>query len=400
VATILGRMARQEKPYRVYRGGRTKGKVPSLPRPERPAGANGRRRGGTVPPGASTPPRRRARPGRRIALGLLVLLLLVVAWAIASFIAFRQGVADANARLPDDVPPALVAEEGMILSKPTTVLLLGTDHAEGVEARRGARRSDSIMLVRTDPRRGRLAYLSIPRDLRVDIPGHGSGKINSAMQLGGPALAIATVRAYTGLPVNHVAVIDFGDFRDLIDTLGGITVDVPDPILSNRFDCPYATQERCQEWQGWRFSPGKQELDGRRALVYSRIRENRLDPTETDITRGERQQQVVQAIGRKVTSPLTLARMPLIGDDILRPLATDLSAWQVVQLGWRKFRSPADRTLHCRLGGTGSMIGGQSFIVPTEENISTIAMFTGASAPQPPPPGSGPFGPGCIVGGR
>ena len=65
---------------------------------------------------------------------------------------------------------------------------------------------------------------------------------------------------------------------------------MPKPILSNSFDCPYATAARCEAWPGWRFGKGKQTMDGRRALIYSRIRENRLDPSESDITRGERQQ--------------------------------------------------------------------------------------------------------------
>ena len=354
MATILRRMARQDKPYRVYRGGRTKGKVPTLPRPERSGGRGGGRRAPARQP-VAPPRRRRLSPGRRIGLVLLLLVLALVAWGVASYLAFQRGVREANERLDADVPPTLSQQEGLILSRPTIVLLLGTDHAERIEARRGARRADSIMLVRTDPRRGRMAYLSIPRDLRVDVPGHGTNKINAAMQLGGPALAVRTVRAVTGLPVHHVAIVDFGDFEGLIDTLGGVTIDVPRPILSNRFDCPYATQERCAQWPGWRFGRGEQEMNGRRALVYSRVRENRLDPSENDISRGERQQQVIGAIGAKLTSPTTLARMPLIGDDVLAPLATDLSAWQVVQLGWRRFRSAPERTLHCRLGGTTSM---------------------------------------------
>jgi polyisoprenyl-teichoic acid--peptidoglycan teichoic acid transferase len=390
-------MPRQEKPYRVYRGGRTKGKAGTLPRPGRAPGRSGGRRddGRRALPPPYRP--RRFGPARKLGLLIVLLVLALVAWGVTSYLAFSRGVEQANARLDADVPPALAQTEGLILSQPRTVLLLGTDHAEHIPDRASARRSDSIMLVRTDPRRGRLAYLSIPRDLRVDVPGHGTAKINSAMQLGGPALAVRTVRAVTGLPVHHVAVIDFGDFEGLIDTLGGVTVNVPRPILSNRFDCPYSA-ERCAAWDGWRFGQGSQAMDGRRALVYARIRENRLDPSESDITRGERQQQVLAAIGSKLTSPLTLARMPLIGDDVLAPLATDLSAWEVMQLGWRRFRSSSDRALHCRLGGSASMIGGQSFIVGTEENISTIAMFTGQSAPQPPLPGSGPFGPGCVVG--
>jgi anionic cell wall polymer biosynthesis LytR-Cps2A-Psr (LCP) family protein len=139
-------------------------------------------------------------------------------------------------------------------------------------------------------------------------------------------------------------------------------------------------------------------MNGRRALVYSRIRENRLNPAENDITRGERQQEVLSAIKDKATSLGALARMPLIGDDLLRPLTTDLSAAEIVQLGWLWRRASDARGLHCRLGGTGSEIGGQSFIVPTEENRNVISMFIGASAPQPPLPGSGPFGPGCVVG--
>jgi polyisoprenyl-teichoic acid--peptidoglycan teichoic acid transferase len=390
-------MPRQDKPYRVYRGGRTKGTVGTLPRPGRSSSRHGGRRDGQrrSPSAPQRPPR--FGPARKVGLVVVLLLLAAVAWGVASYLAFQRGLEQANARLEADVEPTLAETEGLILSRPRTVLLLGTDHSQDIPDRVDARRADSIMLVRTDPRRGRIAYLSIPRDLRVDIPGYGTNKINAAMQLGGPALTVRTVRAVTGLPVHHVAVIDFGDFSGLIDTLGGVTVNVPQPIVSNRFDCPYSP-ERCADWDGWRFGRGPQEMDGRRALVYARIRENRLDPGESDITRGERQQQLLNAIGAKLTSPLTLARMPLIGGDVLEPLATDLSAWELMQLGWQRFRSSSDRALHCRLGGSGSMIGGQAFIIGTEENISTIAMFTGASAPQPPLPGSGPFGPGCVVG--
>ena len=102
------------------------------------------------------------------------------------------------------------------------------------------------MLIRTDPSKHRLAFLSIPRDLRVEIPGHGAAKLNAASQLGGPALTLKTVKDLTGLDVNHIAVVNFDRFRELIDSVGGIDVVVPKPILSNRFDCPYATSARCQ----------------------------------------------------------------------------------------------------------------------------------------------------------
>ena len=66
-----------------------------------------------------------------------------------------------------------------------------------------------------------------------------------------------TVRALTGLQPNHVVLVDFDNFREVIDALGGVEIDVPKPILSNRFDCPYATEARCKQWQGWRFAKGE-----------------------------------------------------------------------------------------------------------------------------------------------
>ena len=328
---------------------------------------------------------------------MLALVALTIVWLVASYLAFRSGVEEANDRLPEQVSAALAPQDGLLVSNPTLLLLLGTD-GDRTEARSDARRSDSILLIRTDPKRHRLAFLSIPRDLRVDIPGYGPNKINAAFQLGGPTLAMRTVRALTGLRPNHVAMVDFDDFRTTIDALGGVDVTCPKPILSNRFDCPYATQSRCQQWQGWRFERGEQHMDGRRALIYSRIRENRLDPSENDLTRGERQQEVVDAMTDKLVSLGTFVRLPFVGGDLVQPLTTDLTAGELVQLGWVKFRANSSRTLHCRLGGEPSTSGGQSVLIGTEENSAVLSMFTGRSAPQPPPPGSGPFGPGCVIG--
>ena len=384
-------MARGDKPYRVYRGGRVKGRVPLQRRVEPTPRQDGRRPGRPAAPATPPTPKRRRRWGRLIAIALGVLLLLVTVWAAASYFALASALGDANERLG---PVALDDQSGLLLSHPSTTLLLGTDHGPGA-GREDARRSDSIMLVRTDPDRGRTSFLSIPRDLRVDVPGHGFAKVNAAYQFGGPDLAIRTLRAFTGLPINHVAVVDFQDFERLIDALGGVKIDVAEPIVSNRFDCPYSTRERCQRWSGWRFAGGEQTMGGHRALVYSRIRENRLNPAENDLTRGERQQQVVRAIGDEATSFSSLVRMPFLAGDLIAPLATDLSAGQLAQLGWVNFR--AGTTLRCRLGGTPSSIDGESFLIGSEENRNVISMFLGSSAPQPPPPGTGLYGPGCVT---
>jgi LCP family protein required for cell wall assembly len=388
-------MAREEKPYRVYRGGRAKGKVPSSkPRPGRtPSNGSAARAESRVdyrgPGGGSRT--RRPRWGRRVGLGVLVLLVVLVVWGVLSWFAFSRGVSDANKRLDQNAKTALVSQDGLLMSHPTTILMLGTDNAR-VGGREGDRHSDSIMLLRTDPSHHRLYYLSIPRDIEVPIPGSSTQKINAAFQLGGPALAIRTIRQFTGIDVNHVMVVNFADFKELIDALGGVDVTVPKPIRSNRFDCPFSTQARCEQWQGWRFEKGKQHMSGQRALIYSRIRENMLDPSENDVTRGARQQAVMNAVAGKFTSPSVLARMPFKGSSLAKPLTTDLTAGQLTQLGWVKFRSSDGGSVHCRLGGD---LGSGGTGSPSEDNPATIAMFLGKSAAQPP---TDPFGPGCVIG--
>jgi len=177
----------------------------------------------------------------------------------------------------------------------------------------------------------------------------------------------------------------------VIDKVGGVDINVPGKILSNKFDCPYKTQARCDRWQGWRFGKGWQHMNGTRARVYSRIRENKLNPGESDITRTERQQAVIQALLSKLTSPGVMLRLPFIGGDIMSPLTTDLSAGELIQIALVKKRSGNE--LHCRLGGTPSGFGG-GYLVADEETRRTIAAFLGESAPQPPLPGSA-YGSGC-----
>ena len=376
-----------EKPYRVYKGGRQKGKVPLSGRGERKQERDRER--GVV--------RRQRRPWtwrRWTLVTVLVLVVLFVIWAVAGYLSVNSGVADANRRLAPGTTSVLTKQNGLILDSPTNILLLGTDHSTNQPGRSTDEHSDSMMLVRTDPSRHRITYLSIPRDLGVTINGVYQ-KINGAMQLGGPKLAVETVDQLLGsqLPVNHVAVVDFSSFKKLIDAVGGIDVNVPENILSNRFDCPYSTAARCQQWQGWRFHKGVQHMDGHTALIYSRIRENRLDPSWTDFKRSQNQQAVMQATLAKLASPTRFFSLPFDGSSLLAPISTDLSTWDFVQLAWVKFR--AGDTVHCRLGGSAT---GNGYITGTEENIQVVQEVLGASAPQPPAPGTGLFGPGCVVG--
>ncbi|MSY60144.1 MAG: hypothetical protein F2663_06860 [Actinobacteria bacterium] len=394
-------MAEDEKPYRVYRGGRQKGKVPapSLRQPGRDRRERERTRRGesAAPPaggGIAVKILRRLGWRRSLLLALGLFGVLLALWAISSWNAVSGGMDKANKRLPSAARRQLAPQDGLLFSKPTTILLLGTDSAP-IKARSGDRHSDSIELLRTDPSHHRLAYLTIPRDLYVHVPGLGNTKINAAYQAGGPALALATVHQFTGLPINHVIIVDFSSFKELIDSLGGVTINVPSPILSNRFDCPFKTAAACSAWPGWRFHKGRQTMDGKRALVYSRIRENLLNPRETDMARAGRQQAVLQATMANMTSFSTMLGLPWDGGSLVKPLTTDLSTTDVLQLGWVKFRSSTSSTLYCRLGGDTASTSSGSAIIPSEDNRNILSMWTGASAPQRP---TTTYGPGCAVG--
>jgi LCP family protein required for cell wall assembly len=386
-------VAGKDKPYRVYRGGRAKGPIRHEPLKEKA----GRRDGDGYTYKGPKPARKPRRWRRRILWALTGVILLFLVWAVLGYLAFRSGIKDANKRLDPLAARALTPQKGLLLSNASNILVLGAD--TGSKSRQGSQgRADTIILIRTDPDQHKIALLSIPRDLRVEIPRHGTEKINAAYAFGGPTLAVKTVERVTGLRMNHVVVVDFSTFGEVVDALGGVTINVPRPILSNKFECPRHTQAQCARWPGWRFRKGPQTMDGHTALIYSRIRENQLNPSESDFTRGERQQAVIQAIADKTTSFSTFLKAPFIGDNLVRPLATDLSAGQILQLAWVKRRTPSSGWLRCRLGGTIANIGGASYVIGSEENVSVIAMVTGKSAPQPPLPGSGPFGPGCLVG--
>ena len=152
-------MSRQDKPYRVYRGGRVRGRVPTVPKPERTTSRDGRRRPRLRYPGPG--PKETIEiltlEGTTILLALGLLFLLLIAWAVASYLSLRKGAEDANDRLPAAASAALEPQNGLLLSNSSVILLVGTDHAAYQRQREGFRRADSIMLIRTDPGKRRLS---------------------------------------------------------------------------------------------------------------------------------------------------------------------------------------------------------------------------------------------------
>ncbi len=386
------------KPFRTYRGGRSGsdpesarfdfsgGRAETIGAPRTPEGLQApdmrRLPGRPVATPGATPPRRRRRIGwkRGIALGMAVVLIALAGWVYLGYRAFAGEMANANKRVGARTRAAL-APGGDIFTTPTISLIMGSDSRTS-NAVAGAR-SDSILLVRTDPGKHLVSMLSIPRDLYVPIPGHGRSKINAAFSWGGPPLLIHTIDNLTSLRVNHVVLVDFKGFRELIDSLGGVTVVNPYPVISS------------QKFDGflWHFKKGTIHLDGRHALAYARIRHT-TNPRDSDITREQRQQRVMQALAHQLAQPSNIFNLPSIGRAIARPLATDLNATDMLALAWVKFR--AGRTLECHLGGTPQVIGGQDVLSSVPQNRLVVGMFLGSAAPIPAP-ASQLYAPGCIV---
>ncbi len=331
---------------------------------------------------ATVPARKRSRwiPGRRKAILLVVaaIPLLFCFWLYLGYRSFSDEVAQANKRLDKRTKAALVPT-GNILTTPQVTLVLGSDSRGG----HTTARADSILLVRTDPGKHLISMLSIPRDLRVPIAGNGDNKINSAFAFGGAPLLIRTINSLTGFKVNHVVLVDFKGFISLINSMGGVTINNPTHVQSS------------EKFGGklWNFPKGSITLNGRHALAFARIRKT-TNPQDSDISRTARQQLVMQAIAHQLVSATSVLHLPQIGRDIARPLATDLSANELLGLGWIKFRS--SRTLQCHLGGSPQLIDGQDVILGNEQNRSVVQMFLGKQAPLPAAKGQ-IYDPGCTV---
>jgi LCP family protein required for cell wall assembly len=180
----------------------------------------------------------------------------------------------------------------------------------------GPSRADSIMLLRIGG--GANASLSIPRDTVVDIPGHGTNKINAAYAFGGPALATQTVKEYLGIDINHVVEVSFENFPELIDALGGVTYDGP-AVLSK------INGGRANGGTTLRLEKGETELNGDQALALARTRKNLRDPSEDDLTRARRQQELVAAMKDKVTSFETFVRLPWVSWAAPKAVRSDMA---------------------------------------------------------------------------
>lgn len=170
-----------------------------------------------------------------------------------------------------------------------TFLVIGSDKRANETEDPG--RSDTTMLVRLDPDKGLISMMSIPRDLKVEIPGYGTGKFNEAYSYGGTKLTLQTVKSLTGLPINHVVNVDFLGFAQGVYAIGCVYTDVDRRYYHSNEGVPPSEQ-----YAEINVQPGYQLMCGKKALAYVRYRH-----TDTDIVRSARQQEFLSAARSRVS---------------------------------------------------------------------------------------------------
>ncbi|HEY7031153.1 MAG TPA: LCP family protein [Thermomicrobiales bacterium] len=206
-----------------------------------------------------------------------------------------------------------------------TMLLLGVDRREQEPSR-----SDTMILLNIDPVAKTATMIPIPRDLRVIIPGYGIHKVNAAYAFaeadgvkgGGPALVIQTIETNFGVHIDYFAEVDFAGFVKIVDTLGGVTLDVPYPIKDDAYPADGDNYMRVY------FSAGWQHMDGERALQYARTRHD-----DGDGMRSIRQEQVLMALRQQAVSFDLLSKAGELLGELGDAVRTDLSPTQALQLG-------------------------------------------------------------------
>ena len=177
------------------------------------------------------------------------------------------------------------ALDGVDAGGPQTILLLGSDQRYVDIKAKNPVRSDTIILLRLDPSKGATAVMSLPRDLKVRIPGHGTDKINAAYAIGGPTLTVKTIRSLLHIPINHVVNVNFGGFRRAVDRLGCVYTDV-DRRYFNDNRPPFGGGP---DYATIDVKAGYQKLCGQDALDFVRYRH-----FDTDLVRAARQQQFLR----------------------------------------------------------------------------------------------------------
>jgi LCP family protein required for cell wall assembly len=301
----------------------------------------------------------------RIVIGVLVIISsLVLAVAGGAYLYFHQSVATVRAHTPSVVRAAKTLDVPLA-HKAAIALVVGYDHRAGVESDRPSL-SDTIMLVRADPSTKTISMLSFPRDLDVpiycprtktDTEGYvasSNDRINSAYSRCGETGTVLTVKHLTGLPINFLITVNFHGFKEVVDKIGGVWMDV-DRRYYNRNTGAYYN-----DYANINLQPGYQLLSGQQALDFVRFRH-----TDSDLYRNARQQQFVQALRAQISQNFSYTSIPSLIDSITKNIEVGegghpLSGEQVLSYAFFAKALPAGHVFQNRIENVQCSLGCQA----------------------------------------
>ena len=316
-------------------------------------------------PRVSNPFKRKRR--HAVLIGLLALLLAGVWTGISTGVltlssAIAWGPESRVESEPE--PPATVAPTLMpSLDRPMTLLVMGTD-AVGSDGRASLDgNTDTMLLFRLDPRENRIRVVSIPRDTRVPIPGHGAFKINAANSWGGPELAAQTVSELLGVKVDRFFLMSLQGLIAAVDAIGGVEADVPKRL-------------RYHDRAGGlsiNLEPGRQHLDGKDVEALLRFRHDDLG----DLGRVQRQQSFILELAPQLLQPSHLLKLPILLGILRNNAESNLSPYEMLQIaGWLKTLDPhADLQLTVLPGKAGTVAGGWYWLAEPREIDSFLVAY-------------------------
>jgi cell envelope-related function transcriptional attenuator common domain len=302
----------------------------------------------------------------------LVAVCLVVAAVGALGLWLQHTAAQVAHNDPAEVKAAKQQLSPVLPSGPVNILIIGSDrrvHQADVGAR-----SDTLMVVRLDPQTNSISMLSVPRDLRVDIPGFGLNKINAAYSLGGAKLTVETVKQLLGVPINDFIDVNFEGFIKVVDKLGGAYLMVDHRYYNNTAVTNYASID---------IQPGYQVLNGHQALSFVRFRHDQ----NGDFTRIVRQQMFLREMKRELAGSATITSFPhlfsvatIMSHYAVSDIASLSKIYGLVTLG---LKLDTNHIYQAHITGTTPSIGGVSYVVATPQDIAAgVQEFLSPVSPQ------------------
>jgi LCP family protein required for cell wall assembly len=253
----------------------------------------------------------------------------------------------------------------------TNILVLGI----GDPGHAGQNLTDTMLLISINHQDNEVAMISIPRDLRVDIPGYGFSKINAANAEGGPSLAEQTVSNTLDVPIQYYVKSDFNGLGAIVDAVGGLNVTVTQELKDTEYPCANNENDVC----GLDIKPGQYHMNGATVLEYTRCRKGTCG---NDFGRAARQQQIIGLLRDKIAKPSTYlnpaADTALLGA-ISNNMQTDLSVNRMIEVGFDMKHAKKTISFVFSTSPGGLLTGagdGSSDLVPIEGDFSQMQEFT------------------------